>query len=159
LDLRAKIFLSPEEKRERADLLRHSGLLKALGRRLVEPTRSMAVMNEQDAAIDVLMEALKSGDAQVAGEVLQGVVRDGQVEDTRLDRGSREQLAGLKAEVLYQWSALSPAAASQLPSWLPGPVSRKIWANVVRMQQSNLAESAAEMAEAQGRHNSRTTSH
>lgn len=139
--LHQKIFLTDAEKAERAQLLRHADLLRALGARLREPTRSPEVMNEQDTAIDLLIEAVRVGDKNVAAEVLRDVVRDGQVEDAKLERPAREQLAGLKAEVLYQWSAVSPE--SDLVSLLPGPVSKKIWANVLAMQESNRAESMA----------------
>jgi len=143
LDLQAKVFLSAEEEREKQELLHHGGLMRALGRRLREATRSQQAMVEQDAAIDLLVEALKAGDSGVASEVLRDVVQDRQVEDSALDRASREQLAGLKAEVLYQWSAINPQMSSNLQAWLPGPVSQKIWSNVLRMQQSNQAESEA----------------
>jgi hypothetical protein len=141
MDLHEKVMLSDQEKREKTDLLRHTGLIKAMGKRLREASRTPEVMTEQDAAIDFLIEALKDGDTSVASEVLRDVVQDRQVEDAGLDRGLREQLAGLKAEVLYQWSAMNPGISGTLQAWLPGPVSRKIWANVLRMQQSNLAES------------------
>jgi len=144
LDLQTKVFLSDSEKREKADLLRNAALIRALGARLQQASRSHEVMREQDAAIDLLLEALKDGDTQAASEVLREVIQDSQVEDLKLDKGSREQLAGLKAEVLYQWSATNPQIASNLQSWLPGPVSKKIWDNVLRMQQSNEAEGAAE---------------
>lgn len=144
LDLQTKVFLNDSEKKERSDLLRHAGLLKALGTRLIEATRNPEVMREQDAAIDLLLEALKEGDSTVAAQVLQAVVSDRQVEDTKLEKSAREQLAGLKAEVLYQWSSTNPGIVANLQAWLPGPVSKKIWDNVIRMQESNDAESALE---------------
>ncbi|MBX3021882.1 MAG: hypothetical protein KF799_09420 [Bdellovibrionales bacterium] len=144
LDLQTKVFLNDVEKREREDLLHNTLLIRALGARLKVASRSMEVMREQDAAIDLILEALKEGDKTAAAEVLREVVQDGQVEDAKMEKTAREQLAGLKAEVLYQWSATNPQIASNLQTWLPGPVSKKIWDNVVRMQQSNAAESAAE---------------
>lgn len=144
LEIQSKVFLSDADKRDRLTLLHHSDLLKALGRRLLEPTLDRQVMREQDAAVDLLLEALHDGDQAVAGQVLESVVKDAQVEDSHMNAKAREQLAGLKAEILYQWSSSSNEAAADLPGWLPGPVSRKIWSNVLKMQQSNLAESEAE---------------
>ena len=139
--LRQKIFLTDAEKVQRGELLRHRDLLRALGARLREATRSPAIMQEQDTAIDLLIEAARAGDDAVAREILSDVVRDAQIEDAALARPVREQLAGLKAEVLYQWSAVQPEA--DIVSLLPGPVSKKIWANVLAMQESNRAESLA----------------
>jgi hypothetical protein len=144
LDLQAKVFMSDEEKAEKHELLSRPDLLKALGQKLLEPSRSLEGMNEQDTALDMLIEALKSGDSAVAAGVLGDVVKDGQVESSTMEQSAREQLAGLKAEILYQWSAFKPDMASNLQSMLPGPVSRRIWSNVVKMQQENLAESEAE---------------
>ncbi|NJL26185.1 MAG: hypothetical protein HC902_14200 [Calothrix sp. SM1_5_4] len=143
-ELRAKVFLSPAEQARKRQLLRDSPFLRAMGKRLVEPSRSEGVQEDQDAGVDLLLEALREGDSGVAAEVLRDVVQDPQIENAALDMKIREQLAGIKAEVLYQWSAQRPAVTDDLVRWLPGPVSQKIWANVVRMQQSNLAESEAE---------------
>ena len=111
--------------------------------RLMHTPTTAKEAGEQNAAIDMLLDALKSGDSEVAVDVLRSVVTDGQVEDESIDRSTRENLAGIKAEVLFQWSALKPAQASELASLLPGPISQKIWQNVVDAQQSNLNESAA----------------
>ena len=98
-------------------------------------------LSEQDVAVDILLDALKDGDSRAAEEALREVVKDEQVEDGTLSGGVREQLAGVKAEVLYQWSAMVPSGASELARLLPGPVSQKIWQNVLNMQSQNLAES------------------
>jgi hypothetical protein len=91
------------------------------------------------------LAALKEGDKTAASAALQAVVQDKQIEDTGLERSAREQLAGLKAEILYQWSATQPDMTASIVAWLPGPVSQKIWQNVLRMQQSNQAESQTEV--------------
>lgn len=139
--LQAKVFLSNPEKDEKARLLKNPALIRALGERLREASRVPDVMDQQDVAVDLLIEALREGDASAAQDALREVVQDAQVENVELARADREQLAGLKAEVLYQWSAVQPNAAAGFPGLLPGPVSRKIWDNVVRMQQSNQLES------------------
>lgn len=140
LRLQAQEVLSEEELHQKSTLLRHNGLMKALGRRLLEASRARDVIQQQDVAIDLLLEALRDGDKAVASEILRVVVQDGQVEDPGVDRAAREQLAGLKAEILYQWSMLAPEMCPTLSTWLPGPVSQKIWQNVQRMQQSNRTE-------------------
>lgn len=141
--LKKKVFLTPAEEANRNQLLSNERVLRGLrGRLMRSPTTSNEAL-EQNAAIDMLLEAVRVGDSEVAMDVLRTVVTDGQVEDESVDRSTRENLAGIKAEVLFQWSALKPAQASELASLLPGPVSEKIWQNVVDAQQSNLSESAA----------------
>jgi hypothetical protein len=143
--LQTKVFMSESEKTARHDLLFDRDLLKALGQRLVESSKDTVVHEQQDAAIDMLLAALKEGDKTAASAALQAVVQDKQIEDTGLERSAREQLAGLKAEILYQWSATQPDMTASIVAWLPGPVSQKIWQNVLRMQQSNQAESQTEV--------------
>ncbi len=105
-----------------------------------------SVTASQDAAVDLLVEALKSGDKAMAAEVARAVIEDPAVENAGTDRSVRENLAGIKAEVLYHWAAIMPDDASNIERSLPGPVSRKIWDNVNRRHASNLAESAEEIA-------------
>lgn len=140
--LKKKVFLTETEERSRDQLLKNPAILRAMGQRLTISAADDAAALEQNSAVDMLLEALRSGDSTVATEVLKTVVSDQQVEDSALDISSRENLAGIKAEVLYQWSALNPVQSSQIASWLPGPVSKRIWQNVVTAQASNIAESA-----------------
>jgi len=147
LHLQTKVFLSNEERDRKRELLSREELLRAVGPKLIQPTRSEEGMRDQDAALDMLLEALESGNKTVAEQVLREVIEDRQIEDNAMDRSAREQLAGIKAEVLYQWSALLPTVAPDLEKWLPGPISQKIWQNVLRMQASNLAESDKEASE------------
>lgn len=139
-NLKRKIFLSQADERERQRLLTDSRLLKALGARLQESSVSPAVANSQDLAVDLLIEAVKSGDKAMASEALGAVVADPQIENDSLDPNVRRNLAGIKAEVLYQWTAADPAQARDMSGRLPGPVSQKIWTNVVRKQESNRSE-------------------
>ena len=138
--LKAIVLPTEEQKQERSRLLANGRLLSALGARLVK--QPLLDLSEQDVAVDILLDALKDGDSRAAEEALKSVVSDSQVEDLALDRPVREQLAGVKAEVLYQWAALSPHMSGDLASLLPGPTSQKIWQNVLTTHQRNLAESA-----------------
>ncbi len=140
--LRSKVFLDETEESQKEQLLRNPAVLRSLGQRLLRSASDDAAALEQNNAIEMLLDALRSGDGPVATEVLKAVVEDGQVENADLDLASRENLAGIKAEVLYQWSAIRPVQSAQLVTWLPGPVSQRIWTNVVNLQASNLAESA-----------------
>jgi hypothetical protein len=137
--LKSIVLPNEEQKAARTQLLTNARLLRAVATRLVR--QPLMELSEQDVAVDILLDALKDGDSRAAEEALREVVKDEQVEDGTLSGGVREQLAGVKAEVLYQWSAMVPTGASELARLLPGPVSQKIWQNVLNMQSQNLAES------------------
>lgn len=138
--LNQKVFLTDEEKAQKAELLRDPNFLRALADRLVEPSIDPSVTAGQDAAVDLLLEAVKGGDKQAAAEALTEVVEDAQVESSALAQPIREQLAGIKGEVLYHWSALDPSQSAHIASRLPGPVSQRIWQNVRNKQASNQNE-------------------
>lgn len=147
IELKAKVFMSDEDKRRRAELLANANFLRSAGELLKRPADLESEEFDQQArAMDLLLEALSSPSKYVAAEVLRSVVEDPQIEDEKLDLKTRQALAGVKGEVMYHWSAMDPeGAARNIPSWLPGPVSRKIWQNVIEMQEENLRESAEEM--------------
>ncbi len=139
-DMQKRLFLSEADQAEKSRLLNDTALLRALGLRLTEPSTAAAVVASQDVAVDLLVEALKSGDRETASEVLKSVVEDPQVESPTLERGVREHMAGLKGEVMLRWAALAPDEAAHIERSLPGPVSRKIWDNVKKRHESNRAE-------------------
>jgi hypothetical protein len=139
--IKSKVFLTDQEKAERDRLTHDASLLRALGLHL---TDSGVGKTSQDAAVDLLIEALKSGDKAMASEVAKAVIEDAQVENATLEQGVRENLAGIKAEVLYHWAAYMPEDAAGIERYLPGPVSQKIWSNVTRRHESNRAESREE---------------
>lgn len=98
---------------------------------------------QQTTAIDLLLEAAKSPEGREAAEAaLQGIIADNQIEGEALPMDARKNLAGVKAEVLFQWSAQDPTKTKSMQAWLPGPVSQKIWENVTDAQTRNLRESA-----------------
>lgn len=141
-DLKAKVLPSEEEKSARELLLKNANLLRSVGARLMRTP--LLPLGEQDIAIDLLFEALEKGDKSASAEALAAVVADGQVEDKKLPIPVREQLAGIKAEVLYHWMAVSPDQARRLGSLLPGPASRRIWENVKEAHSQNLQTSQYE---------------
>src|SRR5262249_51568401 len=129
--LKKKTYLTPKEQADKTKLLNDAEILKAQRGRLMRSPTTPHQALEQNAAIDMLFEALRFGDSETATLVLRDVVTDGQIEDEDLSPSTRENLAGVKAEVLYQWAALKPSEAEDLENLLPGPVSEKIWKNVV----------------------------
>ncbi|HMN68135.1 MAG TPA: hypothetical protein PKC28_06305 [Bdellovibrionales bacterium] len=137
--LQAKVLPSPDERDKKQALLINPKLLMGMAVRLVR--LPLLPLGEQGAAIDLLLDAVKSGDREAAETALAVVVEDKQVEDPSLMGGVREQLAGIKAEVLYHWAALVPSQVPQIPKRLPGPASRKIWDNVREAHSDNEAES------------------
>lgn len=140
--LKTKVLPSAEEKSARERLLKDARFLRATGDRLLKVP--LLPIGEQDVAIDLLIEALQGGDQQAAEAAIAEIVGDNQVEDTKLPTDVREQLAGIKAEVIYHYTAYRPDEVGQVSNRLPGPVSRKILNNVTEAQKNNLAESQAE---------------
>ena len=141
LALKEKVLPSADEQSEMRRLLTDASLLRAVGLRLTEASLAPTVKASQDAAVSLLVDALKAGEP-MASEIARQVVEDPQVENASFDRAVRENLAGIKAEVLYHWAALAPDEAANIERSLPGPVSQKIWANVAHRHASNRGESA-----------------
>ncbi|MFN7729709.1 MAG: hypothetical protein ACK5P7_11180 [Bdellovibrio sp.] len=145
--LSKKVFLSDEERRTKRELLESKDFLKSLAGLLkVGAGQSTEMKQTQDAALDVLFESLRADQASPGVEVLAEVVSDGQIENEATDMVTKRDLAGVKAEVLYYWSSLDPASAGRIEQALPGPISRRIWENVISVQKNNLAESTLEAA-------------
>jgi hypothetical protein len=140
--LKQKVFLTEEEKVQRQELVRDRALLENLKNLFKYPTPYLELEAQQNMAVDLLLEAIKSGDAETARRVLKEVIADATIENNQLSQSQRQNLAGVKAEVLYQWSSLEPDRAHEMQQSLPGPVSQKIWKNVVTQQDLNRAESA-----------------
>lgn len=138
--LRSKLFLSDENKSQKARLLQDAELMRALELLLKSSANDMKSQELQNDAIDLLLEARASG-SRDAESVLRSVLEDRQIENDAMELGQRKALAGIKAEILYQWSALEPARAEEMRRWLPGPISEKIWSNVVDAQDQNELES------------------
>lgn len=142
-ELKKRVLGSADDELERSRLKSDTVLLDSFRDLLKSPASGEQTRANQEAALDLLFEALKDHSTQ-AESILQGVIQDAQIESSALTPAVRENLAGIKAEALYQWSALDPAKAQTLQSWLPGPVSQKIWRNILDRQESNLAESQLE---------------
>lgn len=141
--LKTKVLPSESEKKERARILNDSRVIGSVSKRLLQiPPLSLG---EQVAAIDLLIEALKKGDKNAAEEAMREIVSDKQVEDVKLPQEVREQLAGIKAEILYNWAAIEPNQQSDIARRLPGPASEKIWRNVQDTFANHIAESEAEI--------------
>lgn len=138
-----KALLLEHDKVAKRKLLSDSGFIHSLQPLLVTAAMHDEAAHLQNAAVDFLFEALKSDLRSDAIQVLQAVVADPSIEDENRDVLTRKALAGVKAEVLFHWSSIEPSSAPEISAALPGPVSQKIWANVKKQQENNLAESAA----------------
>ncbi len=144
--LNKKVFLSDAEKSEKEILFRNENLLRAIGERLRQPSQnSQDNLGETNLALDLLFESLQANATGVAGEVLRSLIQDAAIENPKVELAVRKELAGVKAEILYQWSSLDPAVARDIQAWLPGPVSQQLWKNVRAVQNNNVAESSLEI--------------
>lgn len=141
--LKEKVFLTEEEKEQHKNFLQDRALLENLKTLFKYPAPYQDLEAQQNAAVDLLLEAIKSGgDADTARAVFKELIADPTIENSQLTPAQRQNLAGVKAEVLFQWSALEPERAGEMKNALPGPVSVKIWKNVETQQDLNRAESA-----------------
>ena len=146
LVIRNKVFMSETEKILRKSFLNNARMLIALGEFLRTPSSSDSESDDaRDVATDLLLEAVQKEKSEVAEKALREVIEDAGVEDEKINQDARTTLAGTKAEILYHWSAMDPAKSEQMHSWLPGPVSEKIWQNVRQAQNQNVLESQAEV--------------
>lgn len=145
--IQAKVFKSKDDQANLKKMLLDSKYLFELGLYLktLQNIEGEDFKDNQNAVMDLLVEALKAGDSQVAEQAILGIIKDPQVEDEKIPLKSRELLAGVKAELLYQSSSIKPALSEQFEKVLPGPVSQKIWKNVQQQQADNLALSSYEM--------------
>lgn len=141
-ELKTKVLPTDSERDARESLIKNAVFLSAVGDRLRQ--LPLLAIGEQDAALDLLIEASQKGDQEAARATILSVVEDSKVEDEALPEAVREQLAGIKAELLFHWTAFEPNQGAEVAKRLPGPVSRKIWSNVLAAQRSNLALSADE---------------
>lgn len=142
-ELKKKVFLSAEEKAQKKAFFANTELIQGLGEFLRTPVGpEFESLAQQGAALDLVFEALKSAEGHDAATLaLKEVVLDSKIENEQLDMTTRKNLAGVKAEVLYQWVAFEPGISTDLKKWLPGPVSEKIWENVNDAQDRNVRES------------------
>lgn len=139
--LKKKVFLDNDEKRRLSELTRDPEFLSSLA-----PLFDISAERNEDevnAAIDLLLDAATKEKSETAASVLMGVISDPSIENLDIPEKPREQLAGIKAEILFLWTAASPDRAQHMASMLPGPVSQRLWENVLTAQERNRNESLA----------------
>ncbi len=140
-ELGNKALLLEHDRVLKRKLMKDQAFLQSLKPLVLAATHDPVTVELQNAALDFLFEALKGENKAAAVEILKSVVADASIENSTEDMDVRKSLAGVKAEVLFNWSSLDPDANPMIDSSLPGPVSEKIWANVQKQQSNNLAES------------------
>lgn len=152
--LKQSVFLDKDGTERRKRLLGDGTLLRRLGGLLRRPVgaNDLKMIDYQSQAIDLLIAARSGPASAIAGEVMQSVVADARMESEQVPLADRKALAGVKAELLYEWAGQEPAVAAAIPRWLPGPASQKLWANVQKAHADNEQESAAAIKDALGNH-------
>lgn len=144
-----KSVMTNDEEEARLKLLQDADLISQvsgmLRSRLAQ--KDAQAFENQNIAIDLLIEALKEGNEQAATDAIWDQIRDGQVEDSSIPLGERKTLAGIKGELIYHATALRPDSFQDIEMDLPGPVSQKIWKNVQEQHQANLESSQTEADE------------
>lgn len=144
--IQSKVFLSEDEKALRKKFLEDQDMLRSFKSILLIPAQDMKTMKMQNAALDILFESFELDPQGISLELFKDVISNPTVEDAQLSSQERQAVAEIKAEILFRVSAAVPESRAELESLLPGPVSQRLWQNVVAQQKSNLAESALERA-------------
>lgn len=145
VSIQRKVFTSEREKNRAKELLNNRDFLKSIERLLTSTNfNDTEYQSLQNAAIDMLLEADSKYQSEAAQQILMNVVSDPQIESDSMPAAERQALAGVKAEVLYLWTAQNPRISGAIASALPGVVSQKIWNNVKATQEVNYQESLAE---------------
>jgi|GEM_PF-4994861 hypothetical protein len=135
-----KALLLPADTIARTDLLKDENLIRSLTPLLTTAAQDSSERQLQNSAIDMLLAALQTDSRDVAVGILKDVVANAGVENDAMPQAERQQIAGVKAEVLMALSA-DPKFQEDITSLFPGPVTGKIWNNIQQRQASNLAES------------------
>ncbi len=144
--IQAKVFKSDTETEILKNFVSDPVVIRDLTQYLLSPAqiKQSNFRENQNAAIDLILESLKSSNPQSAVEAILEVAKDSQVENNLIESSVRQSLAGTKAELLYQGSALRPDLFTSVEALLPGPVSQKIWKNIQHKQFENASESESE---------------
>lgn len=133
--LAQKIYRSETDQQKMKEALSDVNFLSELGVHLVRPAKSLDERKLQNVSLKLLLQA----ERKLALQVVEKVVSNKSVEDNEVPLEDRKELAGIKGELIYEWTSAYPEDSVILTGWLPGPVSQKIWTRVQRLQSSNLA--------------------
>ncbi|OFZ29161.1 MAG: hypothetical protein A2622_14055 [Bdellovibrionales bacterium RIFCSPHIGHO2_01_FULL_40_29] len=141
-EIQKKTFRTEEDERVIAEILKESQWIENAVAIFLSPQRMTAP--QVHGGIDLLLEALKSDQKNLAEQVILSIIGDPQIEDESLNFEYRERMAGIKAELMYHASSIE---TETFKKFLPGPVSEKILNNVVEAQTQNIMESEIERQE------------
>lgn len=141
-----KVLMTKTEKIQFKELLFDKNLIQDLGTTFHEFSKNDLIDNKdlQNDIYSFLLQSLQKGDHDTSLSVIKEIVFDKQIEDDSLPIEAKIFLGESKAELLYNASALYPDDFKNISSELPGPVTRKIWSNVLAMQKENEDLSRAE---------------
>ncbi|MBY0315801.1 MAG: hypothetical protein K2Q26_09795 [Bdellovibrionales bacterium] len=140
--LQVKALRTSDEEDQWAAMLSNPFILKKMQILLVSPTQEH--VKQKNQALAFVLESLKRGESE-AKLVLESLISDPWIESNEGQRPQLQFQAELKAEAMFTWSSLYPEQSTHIESLLPGPVSQKIWQNVVAQQDLNSSESELEL--------------
>lgn len=135
--LNRKVLKTDDEKNDYSSLIKNHKMLRIAKKIILQPNTGNVQL--QNSALKLMVEALKQDDALVT-ELFSEIISDSSLESAS-PSPARQLQAELKAEILFEWSSYLPDRAAYIRSLLPGPVSERLWSNVVAHQANNEAES------------------
>lgn len=155
-NLSEKVFSNSDEQMRRSELLMNPEYVRNIGDYLLKVPREEVQNQIYDQSLEFLVEALKLGSNEALTQI-ERVIADQQVENGKLPLEQRKFLGETKGELLYQYAALNSVSSKggsagnqteqQIASLIPGPVTQKIWNQVLQALDANFAESQRELAE------------
>lgn len=142
-----KVFLSKNELEFKSKILSDQKVMIEMKNILLRPSNNIVETELlQSFALEYLYEAVSSGH-QLAQDMLVEIIKDSSIENRSVPLSDRQAMAEIKADVMFNFSAMTADSEELIEKRLPGPISQKIWANVKLRQQRYLAESQIELSE------------
>lgn len=140
--IKAKVFRTEADDVVVKAFIQNPDNLQSLVSLLTDSTSLQATTAaEHQAAVDVLLEAAKTGNSKISQESILTVISDKQVEDQTATEAVRELHAGIKAELMYGAAFIDQRT---IQNYVPGPVSQKIWDNVQAAFAENITASESQ---------------
>jgi len=98
----------------------------------------------QNEYIDLVLDSALAGNTDSLN-VVKKFIEDPTIETDQLPQAEKNNLAEIKAEVLYHIASGSITSEQEIENLIPGPITKKIWENVKKSHTANLVESESEI--------------
>lgn len=140
-ELNKKLLKSSLELEHQKLILNNESILQWAAQAIHDPNLSVKSRNQ---SLALLLDGLAMNSPYIH-DILSQTVADKSIEYSTLPISERQLMAEFKAEILFSWSSSQPEQMTFISSLLPGPVSQKIWENILNEQSKNIETSSLEL--------------